>query len=369
MKIVVDPADQTGCGHYRLIWAARHLQSLGHDVLVRGTGIDTGVLLNVRGDKKDPEIIDVRITEDATENTPDIEVDVWIVQRVSHNWHRQVIPLLRKKGIAVVIDMDDDLTSLHQGNTAFEHYRSISPTPFSAANADFCCKAASWITVSTSALMNVYAKHKRGSVIDNYVPESSAASYIPPSLNDKPVVGWPGVTESHPTDLQVCGRAVQQLIDAGYPFKVVGPPSKVKEKLRLSADPYYTGRIPIDQWIPAIGRELDVVMAPLDRGAFNTAKSRLKPLEANAAGRVWVGSSRAEYRRYARESGGGLLADSPNEWFRQLKRLLDDETLRNDMAAKGHAFAQTQTIEKNSWRWLEAWTEAYKVEHPREVLV
>jgi glycosyltransferase involved in cell wall biosynthesis len=371
MKIVVDPADETGCGYYRLIWAARHLQEQGHDVNVRISGTTTGVLLQF-ADREKTVISDFKITRtsDASDENPEeIECDVYVVQRVSHAWHQQLIPLMRKKGISVIVDMDDDLSAVDPGNSAHMAYSKRSRTPFTARYAETCCKVASWVTVSTQNLMNVYARHRRGTVIDNYIPDWVVAGYPPPPTGDKPTFGWPGITWSHPADLQGVGRSAQQLIDAGYQFKVVGPPSEVKQRLRLNAEPEYTGRVPIAEWVPTVGNTLDVVMAPLDLSSFNSSKSRLKVLEANAAGRAWVASPRTEYRRYQRESGGGLLANTPREWFQQLKKLLDDEPMRQDMAAQGLKFAATQTIGQNSWRWLEAWTNAYKVDHPREVLV
>lgn len=370
MKIVVDPADVTGCGHYRLIWAARQLQQQGHDVTLRVAGNTTGILLQFDGpDKMTANITDFRITTNTTEDAEELDCDVYVVQRVSHKWHQQLIPLMRKRGISVVIDMDDDLGAVATGNTAHASYSKRSNTPFTARYAEICCKEASWVTVTTPYLMNVYAKHRRGQVIDNYIPDWLVAGYPPPPTGDKPTFGWPGITWSHPTDLQVLGRSPQQLIDEGYQFKVVGGQSEVKARMRLNAEPQYTGMVPIAEWIPTIGNTLDVVITPLDMSAFNTAKSRLKALEANAAGRAFVASPRTEYRRYFRESGGGLLANTPKEWYLAIKKLMDDDALRQDTAAAGLKFAATQTIREHSWRWLEAWTSAYKVDHPREVLV
>lgn len=280
-----------------------------------------------------------------------------MLQRVAHLWHAQVISLLRKKGAAVVIDMDDDLTSIHRQNRAWLNYHPRSNTPFSWRNAEQACKDATLVTVSTPPLLKIYAKHGRGQVIDNYVPEATLNT----AVEQDDVFGWAGTTMSHPTDLQVCSRSVQQLIDDGYNFRVIGPKSNVKEQLKLTEEPEYSGLVKIEDWIQETAR-LKVAMAPLEISKFNNAKSRLKVIEASAAGIPWVASPRQEYRRFHRESGAGLLADTPKDWYKSIKQLLDDEPLRKELGERGREYMRTQTIEANAWRWLEAWTKAYEFE-------
>lgn len=190
-----------------------------------------------------------------------------MLQRVAHLWHTQVISLLRKKGAAVVIDMDDDLTSIHRQNKAWLNYHPRSNTPFSWRNAEQACKDATLVTVSTPPLLKIYAKHGRGQVIDNYVPESTLNT----AVEQDDVFGWAGTTMSHPTDLQVCNRAVQQLIDDGYNFRVIGPKSNVKQQLKLTEEPEYSGLVKIEDWIQETAR-LKVAMAPLEISKFNNAK-------------------------------------------------------------------------------------------------
>jgi glycosyltransferase involved in cell wall biosynthesis len=347
MKVAVLPADMAGCGSYRLLYAAEYLQGQGHDIEIQRpqAGPGAGLEVHFQGDTMVDAI------------TP-FGADVIVMQRVAHKWHLQLIPLLRKKGVAVVIDMDDDLTCIHRKNVAWLNYHPMSNTPYSWRNADTACREATLVTVSTAQLLKVYAKHGRGVVIDNYVPERHL--YLDVERDD--VFGWAGTTQSHPEDLKVCGRAVQQLIDEGYNFRVVGPRSDVKAQLRLAQEPEVTGVVPLVAWLRKTA-ELKVALAPLEVSPFNSSKSRLKLAEASAVGVPWVASPRPEYRRFHRESGGaGILAENAREWYKAVKRLMEDEPLRKDLGERGREFMRTQTIEANAWRWLEAWTKAYDIQ-------
>jgi glycosyltransferase involved in cell wall biosynthesis len=354
MKVMVLPADVAGCGYYRLIWAAEHLQSEGHDVIIQyPADKDIGLKVFFAGEHEgDPNAIitDVEIPDNA---------DVIVMQRITHMWHAKVIPILRKKGVAVVIDMDDDLSCIHRKNQAWLNYHPLSNTPYSWRHADESCRQATVCTVSTPSLLKVYARHGRGEVIDNFVPERYL--HINPQPRD-PAFGWPGTTMSHPADLDTCGRSVQQLRDDGYAFRVIGPPSKVKTGLKLRDEPEYTGVVKIFDW-PARIAELQVALAPLEASQFNQSKSRLKLAEASSVGVPWVASARTEYRKFYNESGGaGLIVDTPKDWYRAVKQLMDDEPLRKELGERGREYMRTQTIEANSWRWWQAWTRAYEIE-------
>jgi glycosyltransferase involved in cell wall biosynthesis len=132
--------------------------------------------------------------------------------------------------------------------------------------------------------------------------------------------------------------------------------------MRLKEEPDYTGAVGIEAWIQTVAASLDVGMVPLAPTAFNTAKSRLKGIEYMAAGVAWVSSPREEYRKLNRESGCGLLADNPKQWYQHLKRLMDDEALRKEQVEMGREFMKTQTIQAHAHEWAEAWQRAMEIQ-------
>jgi len=350
MKVYVLPADPHGCGHYRLVWPANVLQQQGWDITIMEPNKNSGFLAKVKHEPDGSKTLtSVQVPQDA---------DVIVVQRPAHFLQPQMIEMMRANKIAVVVDMDDDMSNIHPENIAFNTYRHRSGSDLSHKWVMESCKRATLVTTSTRKLQKVYAKHGRGLVLDNYVPEA----YLAFPSSDTNCFGWAGTTKSHPTDLQVTGVAVKGLIQEGYRFKVVGGRSEVQKCLKLQEQPDVTGSVPLERWAQTIGATLGVGMAPLCMSEFNSAKSRLKPLEYMSVGVPWVGSPREEYRRVHRESGCGLMADSPKEWYRQIKLLMDNDVLRKEQQEAGREYMVNETYQANAWRWAEAWTKALEME-------
>jgi hypothetical protein len=268
--------------------------------------------------------------------------------------------MMRRNGIAVVVDMDDDMSCIHPGNVAWETYRPRSSSPFSWKQAMESCKVATYVTTSTRQLQKVYARHGRGEALDNYVPEA----YLSAEKPETGAFGWAGTTKSHPNDPQVTGGMVQRLIEEGFPFKVIGGKSSARTAFRLKQEVDSTGSVPLNIWAGAIASAIDVGLCPLASSAFNTSKSRLKAIEQMAVGVAWVGSPREEYRRLHRESGVGLMADTPKAWYEAVKLLMTDDVLRKEQVERGREWMLEQTYQKQAWRWAEAWETAYRIEHP-----
>lgn len=345
MKVYVYPADETGCGYYRLIWPARALRERGHDVVVvmprdRGDSIQ-GV---IRGD----QLVDVHHPPDA---------DVMVLQRVTHRHIVEGVKILRDKGVTVVVDIDDDLATIHPTNPAFiaMHPQHGRTGDHSWQNTQRACENATHVTVSTSALLTRYASHGRSTVLRNCVP----ARYLSVPHTDSTVIGWGGSTHSHPDDLQMMGTAITQLTRDGHTFRVVGPLAGVRSALHLDAEPSFTGSVDLlSAWPETLG-QLGIGVAPLADSRFNESKSHLKPLELAALGVPCVMSPRAEYRRL-HELGVGLLAERPREWLRVLRRLVGSAELRSELSERGRDVAREWTIEGNAERWLAAWSTAYE---------
>lgn len=334
----------------RLIWPADVLRRQGFDVRlippVPGNGFLAGTTRQPDGSQL---LTSVQVPGDC---------DVLVIQRPAHPLQPQMIDLMRANGIAVVVDMDDDMSTIHPDNAAFEMYRPHSGTPFSWKWAAESCRRATLVTTSTTALQKTYAGHGRGAVLDNYVPAAYLGFPSPPTGR----FGWAGTLKSHPNDPQVAAIGVQKLLAAGYDFTVVGDGQGVKSAMRLAREPQATGTVELIRWAATIGESMDVGLIPLAATSFNTAKSRLKGIESMAVGVPWVASPRAEYRRLQKESQGGLLADSPKEWFHLVKSLLDDENQRAELVQAGREYMANQTYEANAWRWMEAWERAFMIQ-------
>lgn len=344
MKVYVFPADQTACGYFRLIWPSEELVRRGHDVVVVPPNQRDNMM---QAQLRNNVVTSVKIPTDA---------DVLVLQRVTHRYLAQAIPLIRRAGVAVIVDMDDDLTCIHPSNPAFNALHPVNGNvDHSWQNTLAACDNATLVTVSTPALATRYGRRTPAHVLYNMVPKRM----LDVPHEDSDVVGWGGAVFSHPTDLQELGPSIATLIRDGGEFKIAGPIDGVHRALGLPQDaPVATTGIISDiyAWPLAIN-SLGIGLAPLADSRFNNAKSWLKPAEYAAVGVPCIVSPREEYKRL-NKLGVGFLAKNPTEWIKHIRRLRNSANLRVDTAAKARDVMRDMTIEGNAELWAEAWTEA-----------
>lgn len=362
MNVYVYPADVGGCGYYRLIWVARYLRSLGHNIK----------LIHPKNNNKFAGIIDPDDKTKLVDIAAPSDADVIVLQRVTSIKMVSGIQMLRARGIAVVIDIDDDMRAIHPNNPVFS---SLSPSTgghledYSWVNADKVYAAATLVTASTDALLKRYARYDpatrtyHGRVLRNCVP-SIYLDIVP--RTEENTIGWGGMILSHPDDPPVCGTSMGELQRQGFTFKIVGPGAGTKRAFMLDNEAVATGPVGLDQWPHSINR-FAVGIAPLKLTRFNEAKSWLKPLEYAALGVPVIMSPTTEYVRLHR-MGVGVVASTPKEWYRHGRALLESDARRYEMMAAGRSAVSSLTIEANAWRWLETWEDALHIErqtHPK----
>lgn len=261
MKVIVYPADAFGCGSFRMRWPGEACAAAGHDVSV----------VEPR-DRK----LRVVMEGDTVKDVLDIDADVVVLQRVTHAYMAQAVAVMRAKGVTVVVDVDDDLSSIHPSNPAWAMHHpgnegkrlegSRQVHRHSWRNLAAACRDATLVTVSTPALLDVYARHGRGHVLPNYLPDM----YYGIERTDSDTVGWPGSFHSHPNDPEVVGGAVARLVEEGASFVMRGDSTGAGKALGLAADPP-GGAVPIEEWPRAVA-SLGVGIAPLADTRFNAAK-------------------------------------------------------------------------------------------------
>ncbi len=336
----------TGVAFYRLIWVSRALAKAGHKITIVMPGT------------KSPHEIQGKVLGGRTvAASAPADADVMVMQRITHRRLSEAIPLFRARGIAVVMDMDDDLAHIHPSNPAWHALHPKAHSDFGWDVAQDSCRDATMVTVSTDALAERYAPHGRVAVLRNCVPER----YLAIPHTDSDVVGWGGALASHPDDLTVLGPAMARHTAGGGRFHVVGPPHGVREFLGVEENWSASGGVDISQWPFQLATDIGIGIAPLADTRFNQAKSWLKPIEYSALGIPWIASPRIEYARLHME-GAGLLAKRPRDWERLCRELAADPVRRKEMSEAGREVATRHTIEGNAWRWWAAWEEALKIQ-------
>lgn len=346
MRVLALRADSGGCAFYRVQEPARVVADQ-FDVDVR---VDTNIEIEGTQDPRTGLITVSEVKED---------VDLIVIQRPLDNAYVSLIQQAQRQGIACIVEVDDHFGAIHTKNIA---YAAVNPAVHKTKNSDWMRKSAEvadLVTVSTPALATYYARHGRVEVLRNQVPES--IFNIPTDEHEKPVLGWTGTVQTHPTDLQASRGAIGNVLALTQnDVYVVGDKSGVKESLGLpdSVNVHESGWLPLKSYYYSVGRNIDVGVVPLEDSPFNKAKSYLKGLEFAALGIPFVASDLPEYRLLAAH-GIGETAKSPSDWRRYLSRWLSD----SDRAARvGQTYRDrvrdSFTYEKNAHLWFNAWTRA-----------
>lgn len=342
LRVAATSADNQAVGQYRVWEPLRAL--LKHD-LVEMIALPT---------------LNIHCKETATGNrvvgvdAPD--ADVLILQRPT-NWAiADSIPFFQRAGLAVVIDLDDDIR-----HTADKHSQRTIYDPRYNPHENWrhllrACSHADLVVVSTPAL-SVYAPHGRYEVVRNCVPER----YLDVERKtDGRTVGWGGTVLNHPGDLLVTNGGVASAVrEAGARFMVVGDGSDVRRHLHLDEEPTKTGLISISEY-PLRVAEFTVGIAPLERSEFNDAKSFLKLLEYAALSVPFVASANTpEYLYASTFLKGFFVKDRGRSWRRAVLDYLEDPGLRAEHAAHNREEVRANwTMEGQCENWLRAWEHA-----------
>lgn len=356
MKVGIFPADLHGCGYYRLIWPAMQLQKDGHDISVIHP-TDRGSMFSAETDDNTGMLTGNHLQYPR-------EFDVIVLQRVTHKYLAQAIPLIRAEGTAVVVDIDDDLDFIPQSNPMYTalHPRKRPGHPAEDHSWEwtkYACEHATMVQVTTPALAQRYGRKAPARIIPNYVP----ANALDVDHEDSPIFGWGGAVFSHAEDIPALGNTVSRLVAEGHRFRVIGPDVGIRQAFRLQRDDDFeaSGPIELQYWIAGLAL-LGIGLAPLAASTFNRAKSWLKPMEYAAAGVPCVVSPSPAYLELNAKHGIGDVAERPKDWYRLVRRLVTDEAYRLERSAAGRAAAEELTIEKHAWRWMEAWEEALRIQ-------
>lgn len=322
----------------RVQWPAEELRRAGADVVIT----------------TDPWMIQ----EDTNRVVVDVrppDCDVIVLCRPKHRYIAESIPLFQAAGIAVVVDYDDDLTAVHGRNVAAPAFDPDHNAESNWRWALECCRAADMVTVSTPALLDVYAPHGRGVVLPNRLPSWRIPER--PHHDAPPRLGWAGFIGTHPTDLLVMDGAVARVLGRITPFHVVGPTAPIIVGQLGGVRVRATGRVDADNWLPTVAATLDVGIAPAERSAFNLGKSCLKSIEGAACGVAMIASPTPDNRRAAAD-GLCVLADGRREWERWMRRLIGDDDARAEQVECATAGLAAHTLEPAIDDWWTAWTVA-----------
>jgi hypothetical protein len=348
VRVILYSADSSGCEFVR---CREPLRTSGVDGEIRQSVEMIGKGIR---EHEGSTVLRERIVEKVV---APVDADVVVFQRPPHRDTPALIEQFQAQGVAVVVDVDDDLMTVHPQNAAYPLHAGLLSPEVNARYTAKCCGIADLVTVSTPALAERYGAHGRVVCLPNCVP---AAILDYPRHSDGHTIGWPGRVASHPGDLETTRGGVGEAI-GDWRFHVIGEAAGVRDALGLPQEPSETPWIAsVEDYHRALGC-LDIGIVPLAPSTFNISKSFLKGVELAAAGVPFVASPRAEYQVLGL---GILAADRSRNWRSAVRDLTRDESLRWEHAEQGReAIAASHTYEANGWKWQEAWSQAVANRH------
>ena len=346
MKVLILRADSGGCALYRCLEPARVVQEQFPEIDIR---VESGADVDGDRDRRTRMITVIREVKE--------DVDLIVVQRPLDHALDPMLAQARKQGIATIIELDDDFSSIHPSNTAFTH---VQPENDLRANKMWLAKMAAEADLFTCTTEELTKYNPdRHAILPNYVPESIFD--VKRAERDHQVVGWTGTLQTHPADLQVTnGQVGKVLADSGAPFFVVGDKLGVAQALRLRPGTSIndTGWLPLEEYYQAIADNIDIGIVPLEHSTFNRAKSALKFLEMSALGIPAVATS-THANQILHEAGVGKLADDHNGFRYALRNWLNNpEQARRDGEEYRAIVREEFTYEQHAEDWLRAWERA-----------
>jgi len=269
--------------------------------------------------------------------------------------------MARKYGRNIVMDFDDNLWGILPDNTAYQVYRKGSEgikVITSIAN------EVDYITCTNSYLKNAIAhntlkRHESIKVFPNYI-DLDLYKYHPRFKDDQQIQLVHFGSSSHFASLQSeeFNKGIDKILKE-YPnvvFKTVGafiPKYKMRWGARYS---HSFGNVDVYKWIknkfPLAMKETDIFVAPLTENTYNRCRSSIKFLETSSAKRAGVWQNIRQYREVVDDGKNGFLARMARDWYKAIKRLIDDKELRKQMGKE--AF---KTVERD-WT-IDAHLDAY----------
>lgn len=332
--------DNYACGMHRVVWPADAIDPDGTKIRHVAPDEENGVVT--------ARTMNGRVT--GLTNMP-TDITAILIQRPTSVSLGQCIPLLKKEGIRVIVDIDDDLELLSARHPSWHLIENMSGHNSKVVRE--ACKHADVVVCSTpqikerlAPINGIVVRNRLPAHHFNQLPDEEFMALNPYTYD--PHIAWPVSIGTHPDDGQEVKNSLSRL---GYPVRVVGPYHQ-RGKSVLGVEPIFDGEVPFDRWISRVAT-IHTGIAPLNSTQFSEAKSALKPLEFSAVNVPFVRSRTPEFELL----GAGLPAEGKKEWYYQLKRLMEDEALRKDEASRNYEIAQDNRYDLDGVRaeWEHAW--------------
>lgn len=266
----------------------------------------------------------------------------------------ECMPLAKKLGQKIVVDVDDWFDGLAKTNRAYDATDpEKNPNNNREIYAQIIMQADAVIT-STPFLFDYYAAKRdnvfmvrNGIDIDRWTPRKS-------NMNHRLKVGWVGATPWRSQDLEqlspfIGNYLLSRKMGFHHSGHTGGNAPLANEQLKIPPHICKTSPlVPILSY-PQLFKHIDIGIIPLNNVPFNHAKSFIKGLEYAAAGVPFISSYSPEYK-YLSDHGLGRVAYTQDEWVYHLDELRNPAT-RKDEIEENYEVLKDFTMEKRAEDW------------------
>ena len=268
--------------------------------------------------------------------------DLAVFGRPTWSKHLELFRFIKESGKKLVVDFDDPFPLSDPRHRDFSFY-----APVDAEHMRRVMQLADAVTVPTPQLVRHYQQmHSRVVCLPNAIDVDGPSFVRGPAdrLSEKLTIFWSG-WKSHDRNLRMIEPAVSRLLfERDDAVLAICGPADCAELFRRHAPSEkvrYIDPAPFEAFM-RIASIADIALAPLEPTEFNDHKSENRLLEAG----VWrvpaVASPVAAYRRFEGGQGACLLADGPDQWYEQLRRLLEDASLRRETGRRARLAVESR---------------------------
>lgn len=285
-------------------------------------------------------------------------LDVVVFKQIMHRWIPKQMRAAQALGQRIIVDIDDAFDHLHEANQA---KKLTDPALNRVANRDYLrqvVELADMIVCSTPFLYEYYSTlHPNVRMVRNGVNPDMFP--VRPVTGRKPVLGWAGALQWRSNDAETLRPWLNDFLhEHDLMFHHAGDmpeAPKFHELAGVDIDRMLLSPMrPLPQYPEML--DFDIGLVPLSFIDFNEAKSNLKGLEYAASGIPFVAAATGEYRLLA-ASGVGAVAATPEDWVREVSRLLP-VTARKRASRTGRAVVERDwSIQARSEDWVGIFTE------------
>ena len=260
--------------------------------------------------------------------------------------------MARKYGKKLVFDVDDSLWDIREDNPAYKVYKkgSESIKNFTSMVNEVDYMTTTNLTLKHVITHNTFKKHEDITIFPNYI-DFKLYKHRSPFRDDHNIRLLHYGSTTHFVSLQEeeFEKGVDKIFKE-YPnvtFKNIG--GRIQKYKERWGERYEIGfgHSNVYTWIkdkfPEFMDETDIIVAPLSDNLYNRCKSSIKFIESASAKKPGVWQDIRQYKEVI-NGENGLLAYRADDWYKQIKKLIDDKELRRKMGENAY-----NTVRKD-WR-------------------